>query len=77
MSGNGNAIKPEPFQGGQIRFVRAGSGNLDGKFTEWNDSVKVRGITRDEMKLPIVLVKALYERIKSDEQVQEWLGVSG
>lgn len=76
MSINGNnKIAPEKFNGGQIRFVRAGEGNIDGKFTQWGSSIKVQGLTPKPISLPLEVIKALFLRIESDQDVREFIGV--
>lgn len=70
-------ITPEKFNGGQIKFVQAGEGNIDGKFVQWGSSVKFMGLTPKPITIPLEAVSALYQRILNDGDVKEFLGVSG
>lgn len=69
-------LQPEPFSGGTIYFTKAGEGDIQGQFRIWPDSVKFRGLQREEIKLPAEVIRVLVDRINRDQELQEWLGVT-
>lgn len=69
--------KVVPYLGGEIKFVPAGSGidKEDGREFTYDARVRVYPGSREDVVLSIEAVRALYTAIRTDSDLQAFIGV--